>query len=560
MTPARRNAGAFLADALKRGAALNVYEPRTYQMSAAFKAAETLCAGQHAVLTLPTGTGKTVICAMTAALFRQARPQARIIVTAPRRTLLNQLHARSRWLNPTAPTSLVGADPRETDRFVRAAFHHTSVVFGMPEFLARRLQQQIVPAEQVASVDLLIVDEFDAFLTLRYLARGVSADFHEAFCDLRAALPETCRLLLVSATTPEIAPADPSAPLDRRQEATAQAAFRSYLDERIAPTYVTIAPRYYAAFIPHADLVFVAVVDKVVCDLDQAIDEDTSLMINWISGTIGEWIDPGYVLPRLPAILNGRMALFPGGPRVSAGDSLAGLLGRLLFLSHLADFIYEDMAEGVEWRDEETTRYSGDLEARIPTIVRRVETPIAPAPDGAIRRPRLSAKFEALQAILARHPGQRGVIFFRYVRVLEAAAAALREAGQTLVVVHGEETLQANDAALATFRATPGMLLLITRDTGKRGLDLPEGDFAVFYSPKAREDVTWQEVSRIRSTVGSPKHTYILFYAYTGEAEKKDTMLEALAQTTHSKAIRTLSVADLAMIETAKRQVLQSQS
>ncbi|UAL10153.1 DEAD/DEAH box helicase [Caulobacter segnis] len=546
---ARRAAGAYLKEALGRGASLNPYEVRTYQVTAAFKAATQLCNGHNAVLTLPTGTGKTVICGMTAALFKQARPDARVVITAPRRTLLSQLHARSRWLNPTASTAIVGADPRQDDRFVRAAFHHVPIVFGMPEFLTRRLQRRVVPQDQVASIGLVIVDEFDAFLTLRYLAKGVVAGFHEAFAELRAAIPDDCRLLLVSATTPEASSPDPGASLDRRQEVSAQVAFRSFLDEALNPEYVTISPRYYEAYIPHAELAFVAVDDLEVRDLDQAIDDDVSLTINWISGAIGAWIDPTYVLPRLPIILSGRMGLFPGGPKLAGDGPLKGLLGRLLFLSHLPDFIYEDMAEGVTWRIEETTRFTSELDARMRTTEKRIQASIPDKPDAPIRRPKLGAKFAALEKILARHADERGVIFFRYVRVLEAAALALRGQGWNLLVVHGERSLQDNDAALATFRATPGMLLLITRDTGKRGLDLPEGDFAVFYSPKAREDVTWQEVSRIRSTIGSPKQTYIMFYAQTGEAEKTANMLEALERTTHSKAIKIITVSDLTTVD-----------
>lgn len=541
----RQGAGAYLEDALRRGAAINAYDVRSYQITAAFKAASALCEDQHAVLTLPTGTGKTVICGMTAALFRQARPESRVVITAPRRTLLIQLRDRSRWLNPTASTAIVGVDKRQNDQFIRAAFHHAPVIFGMPEFLARRLAGGVVPADQIARIGLLIVDEFDAFLTLRYLAKGVAADFHDPFAALKAALPADCRLMLVSATTPEAAPPKPDASPYRQQEASAQAAFRAFLDETLAPRYVTIAPRFYEAFIPHADLIFVAVADPWVNELDQAIDDDLSLTINWISGTIGCWIDPTYVLPRLPSVLAGRMGLFPGGPRVARGDSLAGLIGRLLLLSHLADFVYEDMAEGVGWRQEETSRYTAELDSRMPATVRRVDVETNADPAAPIRQPRLRAKFDALRKILTLNPGERGVIFFRNIRVLEAAAGALRADGARLVVVHGEKSSQESEKALAEFRSTSSMLLLITRDTGKRGLDLPEGDYAVFYSPKAREDVTWQEVSRIRSTIGTPKRTYILFYQGTGEAEKMATMLEALERTTHSKAIQVCGIDDL---------------
>ena len=124
-------------------------------------------------------------------------------------------------------------------------------------------------------------------------------------------------------------------------------------------------------------------------------------------------------------------------------------------------------------------------------------------------------------------------------------AARLRAEGHDAVIVHGGQSPTENDRSLDRFRAGQNPLLLITRDTGKRGLDLPEAEFAIFYSPKSRDDVTWQEVSRIRSTLKNRKNTYILFYSHTGEAAKMDRMMAALQETTHSKDIRTIAAAAL---------------
>lgn len=57
--------------------------------------------------------------------------------------------------------------------------------------------------------------------------------------------------------------------------------------------------------------------------------------------------------------------------------------------------------------------------------------------------------------------------------------------------------------------------------------------------------MTWQEVSRIRSTLRDRKNTYILFYAGTGEEKKMASMITALERTSHSKDIRYVRVAEL---------------
>jgi superfamily II DNA or RNA helicase len=539
----RSRAKSFLEQALKRGAVNNAYQIRSYQSTSAVKSVAELLQNQNAVLTLPTGTGKTVICGMAAALFLKERPKAQVLFTAPRRTLLSQLHERSRWLNPTFPSRLVGADPREDGRHVRASFDYARIVFGMPEFLSNRLGDGTVPNDMTAQIGLVIIDEFDHFLTLRYLARGVAVTFHNALVGLLERLPPRCRLLLVSATTPEAAPVDAAADVETRVDATAQAAFRRFLDTSLKPAYVSIPQRYYADFIPHAQIIAVAVDDPYVRALDQAIDEEIGLMLNWISGAVGFPIDPVYVLPRLTQIRAGHMALAPGYRRGFAPVG-AGLLGRLHWLSHLPDFVYEDMARDTGWHFEETFRYDAELQRRIPAIARRVDDP--PRTDDQITmHAEFRGKADSLYRILAYHVEERGVIFFRNVRILDLFAGRLAAEGRTTVIVHGGQSTADNNRALARFRAGNDMLLLITRDTGKRGLDLPEADFAVFYSPKSREDVTWQEVSRIRSTLRDKKNTYILFYSGTGEEAKMATMIKALERTSHSKDIRAVAAADL---------------
>jgi superfamily II DNA/RNA helicase len=541
----RQGAKSFVKEALARGADFNRYELRGYQSTAAWKGATELLAGRHAVLTLPTGTGKTVICGMAAALFLRERARARVVFTAPRRTLLSQLHDRSRWLNPTFSVRAVGTDPRENDRHVFASFNYARVVFGMPEFLTNRLATNVVPPELVRDIQLLIIDEFDAFLTLRYLARRVAVTFHEALDGLIGALPSTCRLLLVSATTPEAAAVPAKGDVDAQLDASAQTAFRHFLDATFDPAFITIAQRYYDAFIPHAQIIAVAVEDDFVRELDYAIDQEIGLILNWISGTVGFHIDPTYVLPRLTRIRAGHLALTAGGPRLGADGGLDALLGRLQLISHLADFLYEDMVKDFTWYMAATWRFDQDLVRRFEADVCRVEEP--EKENGQIvMRPAPRGKFDALFGILRLHSGERGVLFFRNIRILDAAARRLTEEGHTIVIVHGEQRPADNDRALARFRAGKNMLLLITRDTGKRGLDLPEADFAVFYSPKSREDVTWQEVSRIRSTLHDRKNTYILFYARSGEEMKMATMIEALERTTHSKDIRTSPASDFA--------------
>ena len=319
---------AYLRDALKRGISFYHYRARGYQLDAAYDCAASLLASKNTVLTLPTGTGKTVISGMAAALFLREKEGALALYTAPRRTLLSQLHERSRWLNPTCSIRLVGMDSREDYRHLLASFKYARVIFGMPEFIFNRIELGDLPSDQIRRISLCIIDEFDAFLTLRYLARGISVEFHSSLSRLIAVLPSDCHLLLVSATTPEAREPRAQVDIETRIDLTAQAAFRSFLDETLTPNFISVPRRDYRDFIPHARIILVAVEDNYVVELDAAISDEVSLMINWISGTVGFHIDPSYVLPRLGQIRAGNLALTPGGHRSIDGE-IGGYLGRL---------------------------------------------------------------------------------------------------------------------------------------------------------------------------------------------------------------------------------------
>ncbi|WP_137179215.1 DEAD/DEAH box helicase [Roseomonas sp. AR75] len=538
MTFDRAKARAALRRALVRGAEIQNYEVRAYQLTAAVKCAEALLGGRNAVLTLPTGTGKTLICGMASALFLTASPDERVLFTAPRKTLLSQLRERSLWLGPTASTGLVGIDARDSDQRVRAAFEYSKVLFGMPEFLANRLQSGAVDAHAIERIKLLVIDEFDAFLTLRYLARGVSAAFHEPLELLRSKLSIECRVLLVSATTPEIASAGETASTEQQVDASAHAAFRRFLDVRLRPIYVSVPERYYSTFVPHARIHAIAVTDPNVKKVASAVEQEVALLLNWISGTVRFHIESSYVLPRLSQIRAGKLALWPKGPRVSQSSPVSGLLGRLEKMVHLPDFLYEDMAKDVTTKREETWKYTADFEGKYSVAVDRIVAPATTLDGAMLAGPR--AKLEVVEDIARLRLGQRGILFLRNIRILEVAAELLRKMDLEILTVHGDRSTEDNNASLARFRTTSNCLLLITRDTGKRGLDLPEGDYAIFYSPKSRDDVTWQEVSRIRSTIGNPKATYMLFYEGTGEEEKMAAMATALVASSRSTEVQFL--------------------
>jgi hypothetical protein len=486
---------------------------------------------------------------MVAHLLLGAKRERRIVFTAPRRTLISQLAKRTRWLNPVHPTHAVGIDGYSRAIDVRSAFALAQIIFGMPEFLARRLTNETVAGNRRQQIAFIIVDEFDAFLAFKYGSRTMSAVLYEDLEALIDAVGGSPRFLLMSATTPEARPESGGSTQpdeESSHDLDAMLAFRSLIDARFKPEYVSIDQRRYARHIPHAEIIRVDVDDKDVRVLDSALSSEIGLLLNWISGAVGFPVAAEYVLPRLEGIIAGRFGLSPHGPKVRKQDSvLKGLLSRLQLMSHCGDFLFEDMFHGFKAFVADTFVYDSEFVSRIPAAKARIEPPERVS--RKIRRrvvqnieahPEPREKVLTLERIVSSRKNEHGVLFFRYVRILDEMSKRLRASGYELAVVHGAQKQTKNDSELERFRKRRANLLLITRDTGKRGLDLPEADYAVFFSPKGRDDVTWQEVSRIRGTIMHEKASYFLCYAGTAESVKMDRMLSTLTQSARSTNVR----------------------
>jgi superfamily II DNA/RNA helicase len=123
-------------------------------------------------------------------------------------------------------------------------------------------------------------------------------------------------------------------------------------------------------------------------------------------------------------------------------------------------------------------------------------------------------KTDALIDIVARRglARERGVVFLRTITLLEGLTPLLVKTGLPLFELTGEKSDDERRVAIRCFRQSKNGLLVMTRTTGGRGLDLPFAHYAVFYSPKTSPVTMWQEMSRIRSTVSNPKDIYVMCY------------------------------------------------
>jgi superfamily II DNA/RNA helicase len=137
-------------------------------------------------------------------------------------------------------------------------------------------------------------------------------------------------------------------------------------------------------------------------------------------------------------------------------------------------------------------------------------------------------KTDALVAIAEARgkASERGVVFLRTITLLEGLKPILAVSGLPLFELTGEKPDHERKSVINRFRTSKNGLLLMTRTTGGRGLDLPFAHYAVFYSPKSNPVTMWQEMSRIRSTVSTPKDIYVLCYG-----DEESATLQAVVAT-----------------------------
>ena len=99
--------------------------------------------------------------------------------------------------------------------------------------------------------------------------------------------------------------------------------------------------------------------------------------------------------------------------------------------------------------------------------------------------PDLRGKSRELARILRRNKEDRGVtICPPHTDLRIQLAASLRSGPVPVVQIDSRVTDSHRERVLSGFKMLPKCILIITRETGKRGLDLPQADFALFYSPK----------------------------------------------------------------------------
>jgi hypothetical protein len=504
------------------------YVRRRYQVKAAVRVVLAALGGRNIGIELPTGTGKTLIACLVAVFWKQLRPESRVLLIVPSRTLVVQHFDVAFWIAQTLTVDRLTDDQSGHPGELRSALLRSDLLISTPGILGGALSRGLADKDVVGSFELIIVDEFDQFVVIDETERGGVARYAELWQRLMSRLPATARFLVKSATLGLAA----HAPTPRiRGKAHQRAKLISTL---LNPISIVVPELSYAAVVPFMPIQKTQLDDENVTVLLEAVNVSKGRAHLSLDDAVGP-MDYQDVERRAPQLCQGPIN------RSVQLRSAAGAIRPVYITNHvrhefcaithfmmMSQHIVEDLT-----RDLGAELGNCFVKTRQNERVYLKEAPILRddrADDHFHFLP--GAKTDALhQIVVARsHAGQRGVIFARTITLLEALKPILGTIGLPLFELTGEKSDRQRQAALDGFRHTRNGLLVMTRTTGGRGLDLPFAHYAVFYSLKSDPVTMWQEMSRIRSTVSNPKDIHVLCYGETEGAKLCDLVAILYAQ------------------------------
>lgn len=491
---------------------------RRYQVLAAMASYEHMVAGTNVVLNLPTGTGKTMVANILSIMMLESCPNAYCLYLAPARSLAYQHRHYSRWLAPQYHALLL-LDERGSPERIHTLSLRSRIIISTPELCANLIRAHVLPREVIGQLCMISIDEFDDHFVFGYSDNGATARLDAHLQKFYNVIPQSVPVQLVSATDPK------RLQRDGNRDQVVQA-FSALMDEAFHPEVITVPRKLYERYMPTAAVQPVTVNDDEVFALARAVSVEMALAFDHILDETGYLVSRDFVLTRLEAILSGSISSvrLMNGQTVSVSSINNRHFLRLRDLLNHHEHLYEDMFAGFDYEVRETRIFSLEAREFVITLLPRLIDKRGHNEFHTFLR----SKARVLTDILNRSEGKRGVLFSRKIRLSDALFKETTSCGWKTIQVDSRFPDRERDKRLTQFRNGVFDLLIITRRTGRRGLDLPQADFAIFYSPKARETTTWQELSRIRSSVHRTKTSYLLNYGATPDARRMASLLEAM--------------------------------
>lgn len=502
-------------------------EIREYQIDLAQKAFSAVIENRNSILDLPTGAGKTMIALFTSLLLTLSDllPK-KIIYLVPMRTLINQVLRSASWCNTVLPGVAITPDLVSKPQNLLASINENNLIVTTPGILGSALSRSLdLRNLLIPNTSAVIVDEFDCFLVSEPTDKSFSVRFDKLYNKIDTHIKKIPKLLM-SGTSP-------STIAEITKSSTAKS-IADFIQRKYYPIHFSADKKEYKEFIPKASLKLTKITDTFVVECESAISSKIHQVVEIYNCKNNIELDLDYFYVRLKQIANGKLqfCLTEDGDPIRIDKELLKLAQTLLSLNNKYLFLYEDMFNGIQpikgkvrlFIDCEPTGNFKDIFVLQDKRENSDEYHVS-----------LKSKSLALLNIIKKRKEQKGVIFTRYIRLSDGLNDFLQGNDIKTNIVDGRIRHESTRyKIIEKFNSDDSQVLIMTRETGKRGLDLPIADYAIFYSPKSDEYAMWQELSRIRSTVVREKPTYLLFYADTTEEVRVRKLVGDMKSSSHA--------------------------
>jgi superfamily II DNA/RNA helicase len=504
----------YCKKALQKNLTEKTYKYRQYQFDISYDAICNLM-NNNVAINLPTGTGKTMIANLISVYWKYIYPSGRILYIVPTRLLLNQHREYIKWTANDLYSLKLDYGIANRSLQLDSKLKKADVIISTPELFYNR--RKVIPYEVLESINLIVVDEFDDFLLFKYSTYSYYSEFCLDF-QLIYNLFKNQRFLLLSATSP----------IHKKKGITKYSeAYSKLIENKFNPKLLDIDMKRLSRYIPKALVTIIRVFDDEVIALDQGIDTSIRKIKDKIVEKLNFVPDFNFLIERLEIIdqmdANAQIVF----------DELKAISNLIFKRNFLYDDLFKDISTSVNEVYFLNWNYItfGEEPKIYPVIANELD-------DYRVNKdtylPELKGKFQNLVKIIESNVEKKGVVYFRYNRLSDEIFNYLVSKKISCIQIDGRVKTNDLGEKIIEFQKSDYQILLLNRDSGGRGLDIPYIDYAVFYSPKIKEDTVWQELSRIRSTVVNTKMTYMMYYAETNEEEK---MMDLLNQMKESERI-----------------------
>jgi superfamily II DNA or RNA helicase len=514
----------LLPDKLKK-AYQKSFEERPYQEQIIHSALKNLKKQTNTVIELPAGLGKTLIGQIIAALWANSRKVGRnkILIVLPNRLSLTLYYEHISWVRTKLKVLCIDQNIMVAGQQITENLQDTDVLLTNPRIITNVITRNTIPITIMQAFGLVIFDGSEN-LFLRQKNEGEPVD--NQFDLLMAILALSKPSFLILGT--------------------------QYLESHgwnhlLQPKLLTSDESLSKDYIPHVIIKVQGVFDPEIIQRDQMLRGQMAASVSIIRQDVWEQTTGKHPL-RMKQVIN-QMRWIADGTKDKFYINFRKKSPVVIQVEEKTKAAFQDIVKIVDARlllfedllvDLDSARIPPGLEdvwkARISTRMYAYKV-------------NLKGKIKIIHEIVKEKGSKRGLIFCRNLEVCERLAGIFVGLGKQVYLIHNDISVSERQERIKNFKRYKSSLLLMTRYMGSKGFDVPEADYAVFYSPKDEEQVMWQEISRIRSTRKDPKEVFLLYYRKTGEEDKLNRLLwrmksrssYQITQVSHSQPGETIS-------------------